>query len=106
MDRGVPSGSERPLWSASALLLATNLVWILAVALNLMGPLGPFTRGEWTEGSHQVQSDREDPDQICREQESGGGPQRRGRIAEQTRRRSVHRQSLVLLQEPPKLDGV
>ncbi len=33
------------LWSASALLLATNLVWILAVALNLLGPLGPFTAG-------------------------------------------------------------
>src|SRR2546428_12182804 len=37
--------SATPLWSASALLLATNLVWILAVALNLLGPLGPFTAG-------------------------------------------------------------
>src|SRR3989475_12426908 len=30
---------------ASALLLATNLIWLLAVALNLLGPLGPLTAG-------------------------------------------------------------
>jgi hypothetical protein len=33
------------LWLASALLLATNLIWILAVALNLVGPLGGLTAG-------------------------------------------------------------
>jgi len=32
------------LW-ASVLLLATNLIWILAVALNLLGPLGFLTAG-------------------------------------------------------------
>jgi len=30
---------------ASALLLATNLIWLLAVALNLLGPLGPLSAG-------------------------------------------------------------
>ncbi len=37
--------SATRLWLASALLLATNLIWILAVALNLLGPLGPLTAG-------------------------------------------------------------
>ena len=36
--------ATRLLW-ASALLLATNLIWILAVALNLLGPLGFLTAG-------------------------------------------------------------
>src|SRR3989475_836567 len=53
-DEGLPY-EERPprslgysatrLWLASALLLATNLIWLLAVALNLLGPLGPLTAG-------------------------------------------------------------
>ena len=37
--------SAARLWLASALLLATNLIWLLAVALNLLGPLGPLTAG-------------------------------------------------------------
>src|SRR5437879_5044096 len=37
--------SATRLWLASALLLATNLIWLLAVALNLLGPLGPVTAG-------------------------------------------------------------
>jgi len=37
--------SAARLWLASALLLATNLIWILAVALNLLGPLGPLSAG-------------------------------------------------------------
>jgi len=37
--------SATRLWLASAILLATNLIWILAVALNLLGPLGPVTAG-------------------------------------------------------------
>jgi len=37
--------SATRLWLASAILLATNLIWILAVALNLLGPVGPFTAG-------------------------------------------------------------
>src|SRR3989449_11263937 len=37
--------SATRLWLASALLLATNLIWLLAVALNLLGPLGPLTAG-------------------------------------------------------------
>src|SRR5436309_2649623 len=53
-DEGLPY-EERPPRSlgysatwlswASALLLATNLIWLLAVALNLLGPLGPLTAG-------------------------------------------------------------
>src|SRR5256885_11552564 len=35
--------SATRLWLASALLLATNLIWLLAVALNLLRPLGPLT---------------------------------------------------------------
>src|SRR5438093_477780 len=37
--------SATRLWLASAILLATNLIWILAVALNLLGPLGPLSAG-------------------------------------------------------------
>src|SRR5437867_1299354 len=37
--------SATRLWLASAILLATNLTWILAVALNLLGPLGPLSAG-------------------------------------------------------------
>ncbi len=36
--------ATRLLW-ASALLLATNLIWILAVALDLLGPLGFLNAG-------------------------------------------------------------
>src|SRR2546427_5585599 len=37
--------SAARLWLASTILLATNLIWILAVALNLLGPLGPLSAG-------------------------------------------------------------
>ena len=37
--------SATRLWLASAILLAANLIWILAVALNLLGPLGPLSAG-------------------------------------------------------------
>ena len=37
--------SATRLWLASALLLATNLIWLLTIALNLLGPLGPLTAG-------------------------------------------------------------
>ena len=37
--------SATRLFWASVLLLATNLIWILAVALNLLGPLGPLSAG-------------------------------------------------------------
>jgi len=42
--RSLGYSATRLSW-ASALLLATNLIWILAVALNLLGPLGPLTAG-------------------------------------------------------------
>src|SRR5436309_9418918 len=44
LRRLLGDSATRLLW-ASALLLATNLIWILAVALNLLGPLGFLTAG-------------------------------------------------------------
>jgi len=44
LRRLLGDSATRLLW-ASVLLLATNLIWIFAVALNLLGPLGPLTAG-------------------------------------------------------------
>ena len=44
LRRLLGDSATRLLW-ASVLLLATNLIWILAVALNLLGPLGFLTAG-------------------------------------------------------------
>ncbi len=44
LPRFLGDSASRLRW-ASALLLATNLVWILAVALNFLGPVGPFSAG-------------------------------------------------------------
>ena len=54
MNEGLANGERPPRWpgdsaarltAASALLLATNLLWIIAVVLNVIGPVGSLSAG-------------------------------------------------------------
>src|SRR3989442_10211514 len=52
-------------------------------------------RGERTDRAQQVQGDRQDPNEIRREQDGGSQPQSRGRVAQRPKRMSPVRQAFV-----------